>query len=76
MFIFDGSQANGLMQQTAQNGSDSIELVRVTVYDLPASHLVWLGWTTMLFGMGMIVLGDISKNGTLRQQHVLPSEEE
>jgi hypothetical protein len=37
---------------------------------------VWLGWTTMLFGMGMIVLGDISKNGTLRQQHVLPSEEE
>ena len=76
VFIFDGSQANGLMQQTAQNGSDSIELVRVTVYDLPASHFVWLGWTTMLFGMGMIVLGDISKNGTLRQQHALPSEEE
>ena len=76
VFIFDGSQANGLMQQTAQNGSDSIELVRVTVYDLPASHFVWLGWTTMLFGMGMIVLGDISKNGTLRQQHALPSEDE
>ena len=76
VFIFDGSQANGLMQQTAQNGSDSIELVRVTVYDLPASHLVWLGWTSMLFGMGMIVLGDISKNGTLRRRETASSEEE
>ena len=76
MFIFDGSQANGLMQQTAQNGSDSIELVRVTVYDLPASHLVWLGWTTMLFGMGMIVLGDISKNGGLSRYKLVSDQEE
>jgi cytochrome c biogenesis factor len=76
VFIFDGSQANGLMQQTAQNGSDSIELVRVTVYDLPASHLVWLGWTTMLFGMGMIVLGDISKNGGLSRYKLVSDQEE
>ena len=76
VFIFDGSQANGLMQQTAQNGSESIELVRVTVYDLPASHLVWLGWTTMLFGMGMIVLGDIRKNGGLSRHKLVSDQEE
>lgn len=76
VFIFDGSQANGLMQQTALNGSDSIELVRVTVYDLPASHLVWLGWTTMLFGMGMIVLGDIRKNGGLSRHKLVSDQEE
>ena len=76
VFIFDGSQANGLMQQTAINGSESVQLVRVTVYDLPASHLVWLGWTTMLLGMGMVVLGDISKNGRLKSKTITSNEEE
>ena len=76
VFIFDGSQANGLMQQTAVDGPKSIELVRVTVYDLPASHLVWLGWTTMLLGMGVVVLGDSSKNRPLNEHHQFSKEEE
>lgn len=76
VFIFDGSQANGLMQQTAQNGSDSVQLVRVTVYDLPASHLVWLGWSMMLLGMGVVVLGDISKNERLKASSFTSKEEE
>ena len=76
MFIFDGSQANGLMQQTALDGPESIELVRVTVYDLPASHLVWLGWVTMLIGMGVVVLGDFDKNRQLRTHKVESNEEE
>lgn len=76
VFIFDGSQANGLMQQTALDGPESIELVRVTVYDLPASHLVWLGWVTMLIGMGVVVLGDFDKNRQLRQHKVESNEEE
>ena len=76
VFIFDGSQANGLMQQTVQNGSDSVQLVRVTVYDLPASHLVWLGWSLMLLGMGVVVLGDISKNERLNTIHTSSKEEE
>ena len=75
VFIFDGSQANGLIQQTALDGPESIELVRVTVYDLPASHLVWLGWVTMLIGMGVVVLGDFDKNRQLRQ-HIVESNEE
>ena len=76
VFIFDGSQANGLMQQTALDGPESIELVRVTVYDLPASHLVWLGWVTMLIGMGVVVLGDFDKNRQLRTHKVESNEEE
>ena len=76
VFIFDGSQANGLMQQTALDGPESIELVRVTVYDLPASHLVWLGWVTMLVGMGVVVLGDFDKNRQLRPHKVESNEEE
>lgn len=76
VFVFDGSQANGLMQQTVQNGSDSVQLVRVTVYDLPASHMVWLGWTMMLLGMGVVVLGDISKNERLNTIPVASREEE
>tara|TARA_Y100000766_G_scaffold264070_1_gene256595 strand:+ start:6827 stop:9454 length:2628 start_codon:yes stop_codon:yes gene_type:complete len=76
VFIFDGSQANGLMQQTAQNGSDSVQIVRVTIYDLPASHLVWLGWSTMLLGMGVVVLGGMSKNGRRKDIQRLSKEEE
>tara|TARA_B110000444_G_scaffold97003_1_gene91935 strand:+ start:7562 stop:10171 length:2610 start_codon:yes stop_codon:yes gene_type:complete len=76
VFIFDGSQANGLMQQTVQNGSESVQIVRVTIYDLPASHLVWLGWTTMLIGMGVVVLGDIFKNDRRKAINTTSMEEE
>ena len=61
VFIFDGTQAQGLMQQTASEGLDSVNLVRVTVYDLPASHLVWLGWVTMMLGMLVVVYAGHSK---------------
>jgi cytochrome c biogenesis factor len=42
VFIMDGTQAKTLMQ-----GSD---LVRITVYDLPGIHLVWIGWILMMIG--------------------------
>ena len=51
VFIFDGSQASGLMREASINGIDSIELIRITVYELPFSHLVWSGWVIMLVGM-------------------------
>jgi len=51
VFIFDGSQAGGLMA-SAQGGSLSdVEVVRVTIYNLPHSHVVWLGWGMMMLGM-------------------------
>lgn len=76
VFIFDGSQANGLMQQTSQAGAESVQLVRVTVYDLPASHLVWLGWSTMLIGMAVVVCADVSKKGSLKGTSSDSNEEE
>jgi len=51
VFIFDGSQAGGLMA-SAQGGSlADVEVVRVTIYNLPHSHVVWLGWGMMMLGM-------------------------
>ncbi|DAC30835.1 MAG TPA: hypothetical protein HA356_06880, partial [Candidatus Poseidoniaceae archaeon] len=66
VFIFDGSQAAGLMSQSVEGGESSVQTVRVTVYDLPASHSVWLGWATMLIGMAIVVAGDVEKNKGLR----------
>ena len=54
VFIFDGSQAGGLMA-TAQSGAlADVEVVRVTVYNLPHSHIVWLGWGLMMLGMVVV----------------------
>jgi hypothetical protein len=38
--------------------------------------MVWLGWTTMLLGMGVVVLGDISKNERLKAKTITSNEEE
>ena len=54
VFIFDGSQAGGLMASAGSDGLESIELVRVTVYNLPHSHLVWAGWCAMMMGMALV----------------------
>ena len=53
VFIFDGSQAGGLMASAVAT-VESIELVVVTVYDLPHSHLVWVGWCAMMGGMALV----------------------
>ena len=56
VFIFDGSQAGGLMA-SAQGGSlADVEVVRVTIYNLPHSHVVWLGWGMMMLGMAAVTL--------------------
>lgn len=76
VFIFDGTQAQGLMQQTASEGLDSVNLVRVTVYDLPASHLVWLGWVTMMLGMLVVVYAGHSKIKALNDTKSKIAEQE
>jgi hypothetical protein len=65
VFIFDGTQAQGLMQQTSSDGFDSVNLVRVTIYDLPGSHLVWIGWSIMMLGMLGVTCSGIIKNRQL-----------
>jgi hypothetical protein len=76
VFIFDGTQADSLMKQSQIEGLESIELVRVTVYDLPASHLVWLGWATMMIGMTMITYASSHKKEPLKAQDSSISEQE
>lgn len=76
VFIFDGSQANGLMQQARTDGLDSVELVRVTIYDLPNSHLVWLGWSLMLIGMAQLAIIQKGKNEPLNGDNTHLEQEE
>jgi len=56
VFIFDGSQSAALMQRVVSESTDAVDTVRVTVYVLPHSHAVWLGWVTMMFGMATITV--------------------
>lgn len=68
VFIFDGSQAGALMS-TAQGGSlDDVEIVRVTVYNLPHSHTVWLGWVTMMAGMALVAAAGAANDGRTSTQ--------
>ena len=61
VFIFDGSQTNGLMQQVSTDGADSVQRMRVIIYDLPGSHLVWAGWALMMVGMAWMPVVDARK---------------
>ena len=61
VFIFDGSQTNGLMQQVSTDGADSVQRMRVIIYDLPGSHLVWAGWALMMVGMAWLTVLDARK---------------
>ena len=61
VFIFDGSQAGALMSSSNGGGLESIELVRVTIYDLPHSHAVWAGWTMMMGGMALVAFAGTKK---------------
>ena len=76
VFIFDGTQAQGLMQQTSASGLDSVNLVRVTVYDLPGSHLVWIGWSVMMLGMLGVTCSGIIKNRQLASRSNKITEQE
>ena len=61
VFIFDGSQTSGLMQQVSADGEDSVQRMRVIIYDLPGSHLVWAGWALMMLGMAWLTILDAKK---------------
>ena len=65
------------MSSSNGGGLESIELVRVTVYDLPHSHLVWAGWTMMMGGMALVALAG-AKKATASPEHQgkFSSEEE
>jgi cytochrome c biogenesis factor len=77
VFIFDGSQAGALMSSAGADGLDGIELVRVTVYNLPHSHLVWIGWCAMMAGMAFVAFaGAGSSTKSSKEAPIPPLEEE
>ena len=45
-------------------GTDGVDAVRITVYRLPQSHLVWLGWGMMLLGMAALGLRNVGQTPT------------
>ena len=51
--IFDSSQAGGLMSASLMGGLEELNSIRVTIYDLNGSHLVWIGWSLMLLGLAL-----------------------
>ena len=53
ILIFDLGQASELGLAMMMGDIDDVERVRVTAYNLPGSHLVWLGWGLMLLGMAL-----------------------
>ena len=76
VFIFDGSQAGALMSSAGANGLDSIELVRVTVYNLPHSHLVWVGWCAMMAGMAFVAFVGAGSTTKSSKEAPIPALEE
>ena len=76
VFIFDGSQAGALMSSSNGGDLETIELVRVTVYDLPHSHLVWLGWGMMMAGMALVAFAGAKKGALSNEQKAKSLAEE
>jgi len=50
IFILDLAQSNDLLSSMILGGLDDVETIRVTIYDLQGSHLVWLGWILIMLG--------------------------
>ena len=48
--ILDLAQSNDLLSSMILGDLDTVETIRVTIYDLQGSHLVWLGWVLIMFG--------------------------
>jgi len=53
VMIFDQSQANDLRITSFMQQGESIDSVRVVIYDLTGSHLVWTGWILILIGTAL-----------------------
>ena len=52
--IFDLSQSQA-MENMQNQDLENLEQIRVTIYDLPGSHLVWIGWLLMLVGSTALI---------------------
>lgn len=53
IMIFDFNQANELGLASFMKTGEEVDSVRVTIYDLTGSHLVWTGWILILIGTAL-----------------------
>mgnify|MGYP002844310508 CR=1 FL=1 len=53
VMIFDQSQANQLGLVSFMQQGESVDRIRVVIYDLTGSHLVWAGWSLILIGTAL-----------------------
>ena len=53
IMIFDFNQANELGLASFMKTGEEVDSVRVTIYDLTGSHLVWSGWVLILIGTAL-----------------------
>ena len=53
VMIFDQSQANELYLTSFMQQGESVDRMRVVIYDLTGSHLVWGGWSIILIGTAL-----------------------
>ena len=53
IMILDLNQMSLIMNDGMLGGLDTVDRVRLTVYDLPGSHLVWIGWLMIIAGSMM-----------------------
>jgi cytochrome c biogenesis factor len=61
ILILDLSQMNQIMTHAMMGELDDVDRVRLTVYDLPGSHLVWIGWIMIMIG-SVFTLKQIRRN--------------
>ena len=52
---------NQIMTHAMMGELDDVDRVRLTVYDLPGSHLVWIGWIMIMIG-SVFTLKQIRRN--------------
>ncbi len=56
VFIFDWSQTQDLGNASMSADGLDVDRVRLTVYTLHGSHLVWIGWSIIVFSSALIAL--------------------
>ena len=62
--ILDLAQSNELLSAMIMGQTDQVEQVRVTVYHLTGSHLVWVGWVLVMMGSAIASVPKIGDNSS------------
>jgi len=60
--IFDRFQSYELLSADQMGQTDDIDRVRVTIYNLHGSHLVWIGWILVMIGGSFTVITNQKKS--------------